>query len=52
MVLFGDHVSQEKKIIVEIFFYYFIAKFLPVAYGVKKLQIGCVVEDDKVNNLE
>jgi hypothetical protein len=29
-----------------------LAKFLPVAYGVKKLQIGCVVEDDKVNNLE
>jgi len=23
-------------------------KFLPVAYGVKKLQIGCVVEDDKI----
>ncbi|OUC40858.1 EF-1 guanine nucleotide exchange domain protein [Trichinella nativa] len=24
------------------------SKILPVAYGVKKLQIGCVVEDDKV----
>jgi translation elongation factor EF-1beta len=28
-----------------------LAKFLPVAFGVKKLQIGCVVEDDKVNHL-
>jgi translation elongation factor EF-1beta len=28
-----------------------IAKILPVAYGVNKLQIGCVVEDDKVNSL-
>lgn len=25
-----------------------LAKFLPVAYGIQKLQIGCVVEDDKV----
>jgi len=24
------------------------SKFLPVAFGVKKLQIGCVVEDDKI----
>ncbi|KRX92989.1 Elongation factor 1-beta [Trichinella pseudospiralis] len=24
------------------------SKILPIAYGVKKLQIGCVVEDDKV----
>ncbi|CAF3811839.1 unnamed protein product [Rotaria sp. Silwood1] len=24
------------------------SKLLPVAYGVKKLQIGCVVEDDKI----
>ncbi|UJR13395.1 hypothetical protein I4U23_000411 [Adineta vaga] len=24
------------------------AKLLPVAFGVKKLQIGCVVEDDKI----
>ena len=23
-------------------------KFIPVAYGVQKLQISCVVEDDKV----
>ena len=25
-----------------------VAKLMPVAFGVKKLQIGCVVEDDKV----
>ena len=24
------------------------AKLVPLAYGIKKLQIGCVVEDDKV----
>lgn len=24
------------------------AKVLPVAYGIKKLQISCVIEDDKV----
>lgn len=24
------------------------AKILPVAYGIKKLQISCVVEDDKI----
>ena len=26
----------------------FAAKFVPLAYGIKKLQISCVVEDDKV----
>ena len=26
----------------------FTGKLIPVAYGVKKLQIACVVEDDKV----
>lgn len=25
------------------------SKLIPVAYGVKKLQIGCVIEDDKVS---
>ena len=25
-----------------------LAKILPVAYGIKKLQISCVVEDDKI----
>ena len=24
------------------------AKIVPIAYGMNKLQIGCVVEDDKV----
>lgn len=24
-------------------------KYLPVAYGVKMIRIGCVVEDDKVS---
>ena len=27
---------------------YFIAQFVEVAYGIKKLQIICVVEDDKI----
>ena len=26
-----------------------ISKLVPIAYGVKKLQIVCVVEDDKVS---
>ena len=26
----------------------YTAKILPVAYGIKKLQICCVIEDDKV----
>ena len=25
-----------------------LAKLVPLAYGIKKLQIACVVEDDKV----
>jgi len=29
-------------------FSYGAAKLVPLAYGIKKLQIGCVVEDDKV----
>jgi translation elongation factor EF-1beta len=28
---------------------FFSAKFVPLAYGIKKLQIGCVIEDDKVS---
>ena len=27
----------------------FVAKLVPVGYGIKKLQISCVVEDDKVS---
>lgn len=32
-----------------IFFFFFSAKLVPVAYNIKKLQINCVVEDDKVS---
>lgn len=28
--------------------YFITAKLVPVGYGIKKLQISCVVEDDKV----
>lgn len=51
MVLFGDKVRRGKNILNEILFGFFLGKFLPVAFGVKKLQIGCVVEDDKVKNI-
>lgn len=27
----------------------FIAKLVPVGYGIKKLQITCVVEDEKIS---
>ena len=27
----------------------FLAKLVPVGYGIRKLQISCVVEDDKVS---
>lgn len=33
----------------EIEILYSAAKLVPLAYGIKKLQIGCVVEDDKVS---
>lgn len=26
-----------------------VAKFVEIAYGIKKLQIACVVEDDKIS---
>lgn len=32
-------------------FILYVAKLVPVGYGIKKLQIGCVVEDDKVSSL-
>ena len=32
-------------------YFLFSAKLVPVGYGIKKLQIGCVVEDDKVSFL-
>jgi len=31
-----------------LFWGFFAAKLVPVGYGIKKLQIQCVVEDDKV----
>jgi translation elongation factor EF-1beta len=27
----------------------FVAKLVPVGYGIKKLQITCVVEDEKIS---
>lgn len=29
--------------------FFLLAKFVPVGYGINKLQIMCVVEDDKVS---
>ena len=29
--------------------FYFVAKLVPVGYGIKKLQINAVIEDDKVS---
>ena len=49
MVYSGDNVSKDNNeqhffIIIIIF----LAKKVPVAYGLCKLEIGCVVEDDKI----
>ena len=30
-------------------FHFYAAKLVPVGYGIKKLQINCVIEDDKVS---
>ena len=30
-------------------FYCFAAKLVPIGYGIKKLQINCVIEDDKIS---
>lgn len=30
------------------FFFCSLAKLVPIAYGIMKLQINCVVEDDKI----
>lgn len=52
---FGESVSAPQPLIVAYFIVIFIpklfptAKLVPLAYGIKKLQIGCVVEDDKVS---
>ena len=42
MCIFTSEVIEPK-------FFFFSAKFVPLAYGIKKLQIGCVIEDDKVS---
>ena len=34
--------------VLKLFSIFFSAKLVPVGYGIKKLQIQCVVEDDKV----
>lgn len=39
------HFSPRLKVVILPFF---AAKFLPVAYGIQKIQISCVVEDDKI----
>lgn len=36
-------------IIIDTLFIVFTAKLVPVGYGIHKLQIMCVVEDDKVS---
>ncbi len=33
------------------FFYFSLAKLVPVGYGIKKLQIAAVIEDEKVRLL-
>lgn len=30
-------------------FFCFAAKLVPIGYGIKKLQINCVIEDDKIS---
>ena len=37
-----------KTLLKVVFLSFFAAKFLPVAYGIQKIQISCVVEDDKI----
>ena len=52
MVSFGVPVSLNSfsNIVTLVHFKTFIlAKLIPLAYGIKKLQISCVVEDDKVS---
>ena len=33
---------------VNLFFFVCLAKFVPVGYGINKLQINCIIEDDKI----
>lgn len=47
MVWSGEHVSQH-HILTHCLTVLSAAKLVPVGYGIMKLQIACVVEDDKV----
>lgn len=48
--LFGDKVKLMFLALAnQELIFFFLAKFVPLAYGIKKLQIGCVIEDDKVS---
>lgn len=54
--LFSDqtslcHITEHSLSKTFLLFFCPAAKLVPVGYGIKKLQIGCVVEDDKVRNL-
>ena len=47
----GEHVSKwTASYIVSVnpFFIFCLAKFVPVGYGISKLQINCIIEDDKI----
>jgi hypothetical protein len=50
-LLWGQCKSIEKRIVYfDCYLFLFIAKQVPVAFGLHKLEIACVVEDDKVRN--
>ena len=46
---YGELVSYSSGCVLLVLTALLSAKLVPVAYGIKKLQIACVVEDDKVN---
>ena len=48
---YGELVSYSSGCVLLVLTALLSAKLVPVAYGIKKLQIACVVEDDKVNML-
>ncbi len=48
-LLWGQCKSIEKRIVYfDCYLFLFIAKQVPVAFGLHKLEIACVIEDDKV----
>jgi translation elongation factor EF-1beta len=50
-LLWGQCKSIEKRIVYfDCYLFLFIAKQVPVAFGLHKLEIACVIEDDKVRN--